>query len=254
MALGVPGSLSNRPVAVAPAASAPDDGPSARKNATTRQFTYDRSITQTKRGRGRLHKLNAAVVLNTAAAPSPKTGWSTEEIANIDRILRNGLGIDAQRGDTLVVSALAFPVPQPAQPWWQERDNIVDIGTWAVYGIGALLAFMLVVRPALKIAQQHLAPASAAALTELTPVAPPAVAGPTSAQGAHAAPAPALGNSAAKTASPMPVVPLLENYDLPPPGSPVDVMVEHLKVLAGKEPERVAEVVKQWVQKNGRTE
>jgi flagellar M-ring protein FliF len=51
------------------------------------------------------------------------------------------------------------------------------------------------------------------------------------------------------------VVPLLENYDLPPAGSAVDVMVDHLKVLAGKEPERVAEVVKQWVQKkHGRTE
>jgi len=53
----------------------------------------------------------------------------------------------------------------------------------------------------------------------------------------------------------MPVVPLLDNYDLPPAGSAVDVMVDHLKVLAGKEPERVAEVVKQWVQKkHGRTE
>jgi flagellar M-ring protein FliF len=52
--------------------------------------------------------------------------------------------------------------------------------------------------------------------------------------------------------SQMPVVPLLENYDLPPAGSPVDVMVDHLKVLAEKEPERVAEVVKQWMQKNGR--
>ena len=49
----------------------------------------------------------------------------------------------------------------------------------------------------------------------------------------------------------MPVVPLLEDYELPPAGSPVDVLVDHLKVLAAKEPERVAEVVRQWVQKNG---
>jgi flagellar M-ring protein FliF len=56
-------------------------------------------------------------------------------------------------------------------------------------------------------------------------------------------------------AAAMPVVPLLENYDLPPAGSPVDVMVDHLKALAAKEPERVAEVVKQWVQKkHGRSE
>lgn len=49
----------------------------------------------------------------------------------------------------------------------------------------------------------------------------------------------------------MSMVPLLENVDLPPPGSQVDVMVEHLRSLAAKEPERVAEVVKQWVQKHG---
>jgi flagellar M-ring protein FliF len=67
----------------------------------------------------------------------------------------------------------------------------------------------------------------------------------------------APGTPALPGASPqpgMPVVPLLENYDLPPPGSAVDVMVDHLKVLAAKEPERVAEVVKQWMQKNGRTQ
>jgi flagellar M-ring protein FliF len=63
--------------------------------------------------------------------------------------------------------------------------------------------------------------------------------------------APALPG-ASTGAGTMPVVPLLENYDLPPTGSSVDVMVDHLKVLAEKEPERVAEVVKQWMQKNGR--
>jgi flagellar M-ring protein FliF len=75
------------------------------------------------------------------------------------------------------------------------------------------------------------------------------------APGAAAGDLPALAGAAAREAKPMPVVPLLENYDLPPAGSAVDVMVDHLKVLAGKEPERVAEVVKQWVQKkNGRSE
>ncbi|MFS2019375.1 flagellar M-ring protein FliF, partial [Massilia sp. CT11-108] len=55
--------------------------------------------------------------------------------------------------------------------------------------------------------------------------------------------------AAASTSGTLPVQALLEEYDLPPAGSAVDVMVDHLKVLAGKEPERVAEVVKQWVQK-----
>ncbi|HEY4066951.1 MAG TPA: flagellar basal-body MS-ring/collar protein FliF [Burkholderiaceae bacterium] len=251
MALGVPGSLSNRPVSVAPAASGPDDSGTARKNATTRQFTYDRRITQIKHGRGRLQKLNVAVVLNNASAPTPKSGWSAEELANIDHILRNGLGIDAARGDSLIVSALSFPVPPPLQPWWQQRDNVVDIGGWLVNGVVGLLAFVFVVRPVLKLARQYLAPSRAAVeLAQLSETEAPALSGPHAQPAATSAPALA-GGAAAKSS--MSVIPLLEDYDLPPPGSPVDVMVEHLKVLAGKEPERVAEVVKQWVQKNGRT-
>jgi len=77
-----------------------------------------------------------------------------------------------------------------------------------------------------------------------------ALAAPAAAAAASATlPAPGAGTSSGGAT--MAVVPLLENYDLPPAGSPVDVMVDHLKVLAAKEPERVAEVVKQWVQKRG---
>lgn len=250
LALGVPGSLSNRPVAVAAAASAAADGNTAQKSATTRQYAYDRTITQIKRSRGRLQKLNLAVVLNSAVAPDPQAGWTPQEIANIERILRNGLGLVAERGDTLAVTALPFPsrMPPPKE-WWQQRDNIVDIGGWVAKALVLLLGFLLIVRPLLKLAQQHLAPAvpqlpapvaEAAALsppeTAITPITPLDAA------------------SRADTSRPMPVVPLLEDYDLPPPGSPVDVMVDHLKVLAAKEPERVAEVVKQWVQKHGRSE
>jgi flagellar M-ring protein FliF len=117
---------------------------------------------------------------------------------------------------------------------------------WGVWALAALLGYFLVARPLLRVATQRLAPAlpAPAGAAGASPAALPAAA----AAGA-AGTAPALGSSA------MPVVPLLENYDLPPAGSAVDVMVDHLKVLAGKEPERVAEVVKQWVQKkHGRTE
>lgn len=272
MALGVPGTLSNRPpVPADPAANAanttttadpnaakPDDG-SARKNATSRQYAYDRAITQIKRSRGRLKKLSVAVVLNNAKATAPKTGWTPAEIANIEKILRGGLGIDNARGDVLTVSALSFPAPAPVEAWYEQRDNIVDMAGWGVYALGALLGFFLIVRPLMRLATQRLAPQPANAAANLATVqagannALPAGA----AAAALAAPgAPGAGNVPAG-ALPMapslggtsPVQPLLENYDLPPAGSAVDVMVDHLKVLAGKEPERVAEVVKQWVQK-----
>jgi flagellar M-ring protein FliF len=250
LALGVPGTLSNRPPQLEatktddPSKPPADDG-SARKNATTRQYAYDRSITQIKKSRGRLRKLSVAVVLNDAAPGAPKGGWDAASIARIDKILRGGLGIDAARGDVLAVSSLRFPAPPPAEPWWQERDTVVDAGGWAAWAVGILLAWLAVVRPLLRLLNHRFGPKPPAM------AAAPALPGAAAAAGADGAPA----LPGAAEAKQMPVVPLLENYDLPPAGSAVDVMVDHLKVLAGKEPERVAEVVKQWVQKkNGRTE
>lgn len=259
MAMGVPGTLSNRPPALpdpqaaAGAGAPPADDGSARKNASTRQFAYDRNITQIKRSRGRLRKLSVAVVLNNNVAAA-KTGWTAAELANIEKTLRSGLGINAERGDVLAVSAMTFPVQPAAAPWWQERDNVVDMSSWAAWAVGILLGFLLIIRPLLRLLTVRLAPAAAVAgEAQLLggPAGPAtAVAGPAMRVGdarlGDAGAVPALG-------APLQMVPLLENYDLPPAGSAVDVMVDHLKVLAAKEPERVAEVVKQWMQKNGRT-
>jgi flagellar M-ring protein FliF len=258
--LGVPGSLSNRPPPPAnPAAQAqaaaqngnPNDT-SARRNATTRQYAYDRQIRQIRHARGQLERLNVAVVLNASAAPGG-AGWTAEQLSNIEGILRNGLGINEKRGDKLAVSALPFTVPPPADPWWKQPDRVLDYGTPVLWLVGILLGYWLLARPLVRALRDRLAPGvtplrrlddggGAAALTPLP--------GPEGAAGVGAA-LPALPGVAATQ---MPVVPLLEDYDLPPAGSPVDVMVNHLRVLAAKEPERVAEVVKQWVQKNGRTE
>ena len=272
IAMGVPGTLSNRPpqqqAADAAAAAggaagqgAPGDG-TARKNATTRQYAYDRSITQTRRARGRLVRQNVAVVLAQAAAPFPKTGWTPAEIANIDKVLRSGLGINEERGDKLVVSAMNFPAKAAETPWWQERDTVVDSVNWLGYAVALLLAYLLLARPLLRLLTARFAPPAPAAKPALAGAAArqaEATAIPGTATAVPGAGPAALGSPEAPAAEGKPgalegsqVVPLLENYDLPPAGSPVDVMVDHLKVLAEKEPERVAEVVKQWMQKNGR--
>lgn len=243
VALGVPGSLSNRPIDVAEAAEEAQES-STQRNAATRQFAYDRSVTQIQRGRNRLKKLSVAVVLNDAAAPNG-TAWSEEQLGNIDRILRSGLGIDAARGDSLVVSSLAFPKPVAPPVWWQQPERVIDIGGWVASALAALLGYLLIFRPLLRLARQRLAlSAPAVQSIEATTVPGTAAAG----AAATALPTPDAGKG------PIPVGPLLEDYDLPPPGSPVDVMVDHLRALAAKEPERVAEVVKQWVQKNVRRE
>ncbi|MGO4377368.1 flagellar basal-body MS-ring/collar protein FliF [Pseudoduganella sp. RAF19] len=279
IAMGVPGTLSNRPPpanantnAGATGADANANAPegTARKNATTRQYAYDRSITQTKRARGRLERQSVAVVLAQAAAFNPKLGWQAAELANVDKVLRNGLGINAERGDTLVVSAMNFPAKQAELPWWQERDNVVDFSSWLSYAVAAILGYLLLLRPLMRLLTARFAPPAprntARIESALTPAGAaagqPALPGAAALQGTPGAAAALAAPEGTEEAAPgetmhagaSPVVPLLENYDLPPAGSAVDVMVDHLKVLAEKEPERVAEVVKQWMQKNGRSQ
>ena len=291
IALGVPGSLSNRPpaaLAAAAASAAQGEDPNgagnsntARKNASTRQYAYDRSITQVKKSRGRLERLSVAVLLNTAAAPGGAKDWAPADIAKIERLLNGGLGMNTTRGDKLSVSTLAFPQAPVAEPWYQQRDNLVEFGGWGVYALAAVLGYFLLARPLLRMGQQAMGMGGAKAAKagaprmaerrpgqpEITPLEPlpgsgGAAAVPSATAGALGADSgPALGLpglpglAGVAPSSGSAVTPLLENFELPPPGSPVDVLVDHLKVLAAKEPERVAEVVKQWVQKrNGRSE
>jgi flagellar M-ring protein FliF len=164
----------------------------------------------------------------------------------------------------LAVSSLSFPAPAPAEPWYQQRDNVVDMTGYLAWIVGALFAWFAVLRPLMRMLNQRVAPKAATAAAAAAPNLATVQAGASNAlPAAHSAgalPAPAAGalateQAATQTGGTLPVQALLEEYDLPPAGSAVDVMVDHLKVLAGKEPERVAEVVKQWVQKkNGGSE
>ncbi|WP_232219916.1 flagellar basal-body MS-ring/collar protein FliF [Pseudogulbenkiania sp. MAI-1] len=255
LALGVPGSLSNRPINTDSSAPAQESVGGNSKNAVTRQYAYDRSIMQIKHARGGLARLSVAVVLNQAAAPA-KGGWQPEQLANVDKVLRNGLGIKAERGDALAVTAMNFPGQVVPEPWWQQRDTVLDGASWLAYGLALLLGYLLIARPLLKILRQWASrPQTAGALVPVAAAGQPEPVllepdeQPQSQAAAQDRP---LALPEGRPSGASPVVPLLENYDLPPAGSSVDVLVDHLKGLAAKEPERVAEVVKQWVQKDGR--
>ena len=244
-ALGIPGSLSNRPVNVG------DDKKDAQGNfraALSRSYAYDRSVVQVKRGKGGINKLHVAVVLDEAAAPQGAEAWNEEALARVDKLLRVGLGIDAARGDQLAVSSMAFAAPEPAQVWWKDPakwwDGVVLMLMIAVAGVLSVLLWKLVSAVIRNLGGKDNS-------LSLQQSAKGVIGGADAKSGqalALAGGAPVALGAEQVTASGM--VPLMENVDLPPHGSEVDVMVEHLRTLAGKEPERVAEVVKQWVQKH----
>lgn len=243
IALGVPGSLSNRPVNVAPEPAGKDAKDAKDGNfraAVSRNYAYDRSVVQVKRSKGRINKLHVAVMLDDAVAPKAASAWSADELARVEKLLRVGLGVDTVRGDQIAVSSMAFTAPQPPSVWWQEPAHWFDAVVMALWSVAGLVVLMLLAR---------LVNGVLRSMREAGTLAsePTALGGP--ALGATALLQAPEGEK--KPSTDMSMVPLLENVDLPPPGSEVDVMVEHLRTLAAKEPERVAEVVKQWVQKHG---
>lgn len=242
VALGIPGSLSNRPVNVAADKAAQDADKNGNfRAAVSRNFAYDRSVVKVNRGKGRINKLHVAVVLDDAVAPSGDSTWQAQDLARMEQLLRVSMGVDSLRGDQLAVSSMAFRQPLPVPEWWEDPANWYDWIVTALWAIGAAMVLVLLSRLVAAVVR-------AAKHSESNPLQTvntvPALTGEAAADAR-------LPLTASASAVHMSMVPLLENVDLPPPGSEVDVMVEHLRTLAAKEPERVAEVVKQWVQKHG---
>jgi len=235
-ARGVPGSLSNRPVDVkAPSSGSADSG--NRRNAVTRQFAYDRDVTQIKRGPGQLERLSVAVVLNNAVSPEKGKPWSADQIKHIEEVLRAGLGINDARGDRLVVSSLDFAVVPlvPDSVWWKDADTLAQGGWYLAYGVFALLGYWLIVRPLLQMLQkwvQHTYAAPGAA--EVGPVAS------LDSDSGLVLPGEEMRPGSG-------VTPLFDDVELPPADSGLEVLVDHVRTLSEKEPDRVAEVIKQWI-------
>lgn len=174
VAAGVPGTLSNQPPGVAtapiegaaPAAgtqAAPAAGPS-RKDATT-NFEVDKTIRYEQRPMGAIKRLTVGVVVNYRRIVDPATGkvtvrpLSAAEITQINDLVREAMGYNKDRGDTLNVTNAPFegvdrPVEKLAPPqWWKDPDNLPLAKEALKYVVAAaLLAFLFfrVLKPMLR--------------------------------------------------------------------------------------------------------
>ena len=169
-AAGVPGALSNQPPVpatapiVAPAnavAVTTGAGDSSSHKESTVNYEVDRTISHTKMPVGRVKRLSVAVVVNnrTVTGKDGKTSskpLSESEKDQITALVREAMGFDANRGDTLNVLNSAFN---------EEKEVIVELPVWKqpemialtkdvlkyllIAGIGLYLLFG-VIRPAFR--------------------------------------------------------------------------------------------------------
>ncbi|HAI7856758.1 flagellar M-ring protein FliF [Escherichia coli] len=237
VAMGVPGSLSNRPpVAANQMTNGTEENRSpealSKHSESKRDYSYDRSVQHIQHPGFAVKRLNVAVVLNQNA-PALKN-WKPEQTTQLTALLNNAAGIDAQRGDNLTLSLLNF-VPQvapvePVIPLWKD-DSVLAWVRLIGCGLLALLLLFFVVRPLMK---------------RLTAVRTPVIAPEPE---AVSEPWIATPEEERKNVD----LPSLPGDDsLPSQSSGLEVKLEFLQKLAMSDTDRVAEVLRQWITSNER--
>lgn len=249
LAMGIPGSLSNRPVTPPAAATAPDaqqqttqtqtSDPRSLTNRTQeqRKFAFDRDIRHIRHPGYKLEKLRVAVALNQAA-PS-LASMTPEQLATLTRLVEDAAGIEKDRGDSLTLDRLTFVDITgdglPVLKWWQD-PSIQYWGQMGGIGLLALLTLLFGVRPL----AQRLARRDTPAIDAIE------------AKGLDDAPENELV-TAENGLTGLPGPAFNQDTDLPPLSSGLETKVEYLQMLAENETERMAEVLKQWINSNERT-
>ena len=148
-ARGVPGALTNQPPvpATAPITDPAVNGAGSdqaniltRNSSATTNYEVDRTILHTKRALGTIQRLSVAVVVNHRGGTDKKGEPTTTppdeaELARINNLVREAVGFNAERGDTLSVAASAFAAdlnaPFAEVPPWKDPE-IIDIAKQAL--------------------------------------------------------------------------------------------------------------------------
>lgn len=164
---GVPGALSNQPPAAgsAPevAAGAEAEGaagsPLNSSKRSTRNYELDKTISHTRLSSNKLRRLSVAVVVDDLVSlgddgSTTRIERTAEEISRITRLVRESIGFNAQRGDSVEVINSAFMVPEQPQPLpelaiWQQ-PWVWDVAKQAGGVILVLILILFVLRPTMK--------------------------------------------------------------------------------------------------------
>ncbi|CNF28231.1 flagellar M-ring protein FliF [Yersinia enterocolitica] len=235
MAMGIPGSLSNQPSAQPKNANAPA---MMSRSQAQRKYAYDRDIRHVRHPGFKLEKMTVAVILNKSAPALEK--WTPEQLNELKRLIEDAAGIDVKRGDSLTLNMLAFTVPtlmdEPVIAWWQDATTFrwVEI---AGIGLLSLLFLLFGVRPLMARLSRRDDKHSALAMAE-------------NIDGLNVTNT--TSESSATTEPMLPGSSFKEDDNLPPQGSGLEIKISHLQQLAQSETERVAEVIKQWINNNER--
>ena len=257
---GVPGALSNQPPAaatvpeVATADAATRETPAAPRSNTrtqaTKNYELDRSISYTKHQQGKVQRISVAVVVDNksgGADAAPAEGeaaagsWSPAELENLTNLIKGAVGFNQERGDTVtVINAPFVPVEvielEAAEeiPIW-ETSFFQKMLKQGLAFIVVLILVFAVLRPIMKSLSDTGAQKNA--LAQAT----------ANAQAAQTAAAAGGQGYAGAAQMGMPAAAGAGTALLSGPGQNYDLQLNTAQALVADNPERAAQVIKQWV-------
>ncbi|SAL58853.1 flagellar MS-ring protein [Caballeronia terrestris] len=170
-ASGVPGALSNQPPQPA---SAPITTPAADPNGapvkttpvnqrkdTTTNFEVDRTVRHFEQATGGIKRLSVAVVVNYQRQVDAKgnvtmTPLAADKLAQVQQLVKDAMGYDEKRGDSVNVVNSTFTTDQnvtPDVPWWRTPDMIargIQLAKYLGIGVVGLFLYFSMVKPAMR--------------------------------------------------------------------------------------------------------
>ncbi len=223
---GVPGALSNTPPEAGGVVN-PDGTVAASavnsSRSSTRNFEMDKTISRTRAPTGEIRRLSVAVLIDESSLADGEA-LTEAELERITALVREAVGFNVDRGDTVEVLSAPFrqiPEAEPVDgPALWEQPAIREMGK---QGLGVVLALVLgfgVVRPMLK---SIVAPAPGG-LNQLLPSA-------NSQDGVSAGQLEGPGGAGS--------------------GLSYQEKVAAARNITGHDPARVAQVVRKWIDNDG---
>lgn len=234
---GPPGGLvPNPPQAAQPedvGQQAIDNGPDRESRQETRNYEVNKTIQYVRSVPGEVNKLSVAVVVDYREDDNgERVPLDAALLEQVNALVREAVGFNEVRGDTVQVINSPFITPQPLEPLPEpglfDQPWIWDLGKGLIAALGVLALIFAVLRPMVRYSTNY---------------APPAIANGTSTDAALAGPIAedtTESQIAALTAPPPEL----------PPASPKPNYQQSLAMArnsANEQPVRAAYVVKNWI-------
>lgn len=152
---GVAGARSNNPATQVPPTANPSQVNGDQRNTSTVNYEIDKTVKKTVGGGGRVNRMTVSVVVDHKNVNDVDVARSSEEIRQIQDLVSGAVGINPERGDSIVVQTMPFTKPAAedatSAPFLERNRQLVSNATkYGALVIVAILLLLFAIRPALK--------------------------------------------------------------------------------------------------------